>query len=98
MVTGKKLLNIRWEYNRSNGNMSMPFNGISYMLLVAQDYQCHQGKRMHKASKEHYKKDKKIQQSFDHYVLKSRKLLGLSFLVVSNLCSETKGSRFESGC
>ena len=50
MVTGKKLLNIRWEYNRSNGNMSMPFNGIPYMLLVAQDYQCHQGKRMHKAS------------------------------------------------
>ena len=29
---------------------------------------------MHKARKEHYQKDKKIQQSFDHCVLKSRKL------------------------
>ena len=44
------------------------------MLLVAQDYQCHQGKDIHKASKELYQKDKKIQQSFDHCVLKSRKL------------------------
>ena len=39
------------------------------MLLVAQDYQCHQGKDMHKA-----RKAKKNQQSFDHCVLKSRKL------------------------
>ena len=74
IVTKKKLPSIRWEYNQSNGNMSIPFNGIPYMLLVAQDYQCHQGKDMHKASKEHYQKDKKIQQSFDHCVLKSRKL------------------------
>ena len=74
MVTEKKLSGIRWEYNQSNGNLSIPFNGIPYMLLVAQDYQCHQGKDMHKASKEHYQKDKKIQQSFDHCVLKSRKL------------------------
>ena len=74
MVTEKKLPSIRWEYNQSNGNLSIPFNGILYMLLVAQDYQCHQGKDMHKASKEHYQKDKKIQQSFDHCVLKSRKL------------------------
>ena len=29
---------------------------------------------MHKARKENYQKDKKIQQSFDHCVLKSRKL------------------------
>ena len=29
------------------------------MLLVAQDYECHQGNDMHKASKEHYEKDKK---------------------------------------
>ena len=74
MVTDKKLPSVRWEYNQSYGNMSIPFNGIRYMLLVAQDYQCHQGKDMHKASKEHYQKDKKIQQSFDHCVLKSRKL------------------------
>ena len=74
MLTEKKLPSIRWEYNQSNGNMSIPFNGIPYMLLVAQDYQCHQGKDIHKASKELYQKDKKIQQSFDHCVLKSRKL------------------------
>ena len=74
MITEKKLPSILCEYNQSNGNMSILFNGIPYMLLVAQDYQCHQGKDMHKASKEHYQKDKKIQQSFDHCVLKSRKL------------------------
>ena len=44
------------------------------MLLVPQNYQCHQGKDMHKASKEHYQTDKTIQQLFDHYVLKLRKL------------------------
>ena len=54
--------------------MSIPFNGILYMLLVPQNYQCHQGKDMHKASKEHYQADKTIQQLFDHCVLKSRKL------------------------
>ena len=74
MVTKKKLPSIRWEYNQSNGNMSIPFNGIPYMLLVAQNYRCHQGKDMHKASKEHYQRDKTIQQLFDHCVLKSRKL------------------------
>ena len=51
MITEKKLPSIRCEYNQSNGNMSILFNGIPYMLLVAQDYQCHQGKDMHKASK-----------------------------------------------
>ena len=35
------------------------------MLLVAQDCQCRQGKDMHKASKEHYQEDEKIQQLFD---------------------------------
>ena len=44
------------------------------MLLVPQNYQCHQGKDMHKASKKHYQTDKTIQQVFDHCVLKSRKL------------------------
>ena len=38
MLTEKKLPSIRWEYSQSNGNMSTPFNGIPYMLLVAQDY------------------------------------------------------------
>ena len=74
VVTKKKLPSIRWEHNQSNGNMSIPFNGILYMLLVPQNYQCHQGKDMHKASKEHYQTDKTIQQLFDHCVLKSRKL------------------------
>ena len=54
--------------------MSIPFNGIPYILLLAQNYRCHQGKDMHKASKEHYQRDKTIQQLFDHCVLKSRKL------------------------
>ena len=44
------------------------------MLLLAQNYRCHQGKDMHRASKELYQRDQKIQQLFDHCVLKSRKL------------------------
>ena len=64
---------MHWKYNQSNGNISIPFNRIPYMLLVAQNYRCHQGKDMHKASKEHYQRDKTIQQLFDHCVLKSRK-------------------------
>ena len=67
MVTEKKLPSIYWEYNNSNRNMSIPFNGIPYIPLVAQDCQYHEGKDMHEASKEHYRKDKKIQQSFDHW-------------------------------
>ena len=74
VVTKKKLPSIRWEYNQSNGNMPIPFNGILYILLVPQNYQFHQGKDKHKASKEHYQRDKTIQQLFDHCVLKSRKL------------------------
>ena len=54
MVTEKKLPSILWEYNQSNGDKSISFNGIPYMLLVAQDYQCNQRKDMHKASKDHY--------------------------------------------
>ena len=63
MVTDKKPPSIRWEYNQSNRIMSIPFNEIPCMLLVAQDYQCHQAKDMHKASKAHYQQDKKIRQS-----------------------------------
>ena len=32
MVTEKKLPSTSWEYNQSNGNMSIPFTGRSYML------------------------------------------------------------------
>ena len=74
MVNEKKLSSSGWEYNQSDGNMSIPFNGIPYMFLVAQDCQCRQGKDMHKTSKEHYQEDEKIQQLFDDCVLKSRKL------------------------
>ena len=61
MVTKKKLPSICWEYNQSNGNMSIPFNEIPYMLLVAKVYQCHRGKDIHRASKEHCQKGTKIQ-------------------------------------
>ena len=81
VVTKKKLPSIRWDYNQSSGNMLIPFNGILYMLLVPQSYQYHQGKDTHKASKEHYQRDKTIQQLFDHCVLKSKKLSVLSCLV-----------------
>ena len=75
MVTEKKLSSICWKFNQSNRKMSIPFKGRPYMLLVAQDYQCHQGKDKHITNKEHYQNDKKIQQSsLDDCVLKSRKL------------------------
>ena len=59
MVTEKKLSSIFWKFNQCNRKMSIPFKGRPYMLLVAQDYQCHQGKDKHIASKEHYQNDKK---------------------------------------
>ena len=67
--------------------MSIPFKGRPYMLLVAQDYQCHQGKDKHIASKEHHQNDKKIQQSsFDDCVLKSRKLTQHTKKLIASPC------------
>ena len=55
--------------------MSIPFNGISCMLLVAQDYtSVIKGKTCIKLARSTTKNTKKIQQLFDHCVLKSRKL------------------------
>ena len=59
MVTEKKLSSIFWKFNQSNRKMSIPFKGRPYMLLVAQDYQCYQGKDKHIASKKHYQNGKK---------------------------------------
>ena len=60
MVTDKKPPSIRWEYNQSNRIMSIPFNEIPCMLLVAQDYQCHQRKTCIKLARSTTNKTRKF--------------------------------------
>ena len=50
-----KKINIRWEYNRIDGPLKIPYTGIPFILLGRQQCQCHQGKDINYKKKENYK-------------------------------------------
>ena len=57
-VSKEKKINIRWEYNRINELIKIPYTGIPFILLGRQQYQCHQGKDTNYKKKENYEEKK----------------------------------------
>ena len=55
-----KKINVRWEYNRTDDPVKIPYTGIPFVMLGRQQYQCHQGKDISYKKKENYK-EKKMQ-------------------------------------
>ena len=55
-----KKINVRWEYNRIDDPVKIPYTGIPFVMLGRQQYQCHQGKDISYKKKENYK-EKKMQ-------------------------------------
>ena len=60
-VSKEKKFNIRWEYNRIDDPIKIPYTEIPFILLGRQQYQCHQGKDTNYKKKENYKEKKKTQ-------------------------------------
>ena len=60
-VSKEKKINIRWEHNRIDDPLKIPYTGIPFILLGRQEYQCHQGKDFNYKKKENYKEKKKTQ-------------------------------------
>ena len=60
-VSKEKKFNIRWEYNRIDHPIKIPYTGIPFILLGRQQYQRHQGKDTNYKKKENYNEKKKTQ-------------------------------------
>ena len=60
-LSKEKKINIRWEHNRIDDPLKIPYTGIPFILLGRQEYQCHQGKDFNYKKKENYKEKKKTQ-------------------------------------
>ena len=64
-----------WEYNRIDDPLKIPYIGISFVLLVRHQYQCHQGKYIKYKKKENCKEKKNAKFITDHAFTKHQKLV-----------------------
>ena len=74
-VSKEKKFNIRWEYNRTDDPLKIPYTGIPFILLGRQQYQCHQGKDINYKKKENCNEKKNAKRITDHIFTKHRKLM-----------------------
>ena len=73
LIKDDKEPSIRWEYH--DGKLDIPFNGVPYIQLGYQEYQCHQGKDLNAGWKEKKRSMKNEAMVVDHnYGTKTRKL------------------------
>ena len=77
----------RWGYNRTDDPLKIPYTGISFVLLVRHQYQCHQGKDIKYKKKENCKEKKNAKLITDHAFTKHENVVQdtkKGCLVVSN--------------
>ena len=74
-VSKENKFNIRWEYNRIDDPLKIPYTGIPFILLGRKQYQCHQGEDINYKKKENYKEKKNAKLVNDHTFTKHRKLV-----------------------
>ena len=73
LISNDKNISVRWEYH--DGKLDIPFDGVPYIQLGYQEYQCHQGKDLNVRMKEKKRALKNQAMTVDHnYGSKTRKL------------------------
>ena len=70
-----KKINIRWEYNRIDDPLKIPYTGIPFILLGRQQYQYHQAKILTIKRKKTTRRKKPAKLITDHTFTKHQKLV-----------------------